>query len=1452
METSSSKVTVEYHDPSGVFPLVSRDIAARLPLRNLNWQTSSRPLRQIRQLHVEFIPDKETDTSLRPPTQRFDSNGATTSFDIVRSGRDQRKDGPKERRHQIPGLKTSPYLKLYVLRCDDKDAYKQTERNRIKEWLREEVRAEKQTEHHSAFEWLILHVVIPDTVAASEPRWRESQSEPDTLKERKTSNVKFPGKSSRTVFDRLRQDFNESGKTASDHIAQVRLLKSELPADLLPTPAAAATLAETPQERENAWKDLMDKLKTSILGPFDARVRQYEADIAEQETRRSLPGWNFCTFFIHKEGLAKALESIGLVEDALAIYDELSLGLETVIREIAAGRAEGTATTFAQHTDDIETRILSDREQANGISNGDDHKSVTAHAVLFEKDYREQIVRSTISVFDFFCYLFMRQKALILRLANTQVARLELGDVSGSAGEDLVLTSEVCWRASAFIHNNARTLRQDLSNAPSKKSSEDIEALVSSWTYAMADLVLSETAAPVLELAANGEQGQLNNAAAAPKRADFEFAMGANPYPTRSSSLMTARKSAPELKRPPSVPSSELMSPPSSSGTDTAPKGAGVPGLPELATYRAELVMLQRKMLEHIAAQSGWRAGWSAMRHRAPSKMQDITLDEDDGHDTTENQQETTSDYVASSLILPALKPALASESAFQEIYERICDRAMRYYALATQSKSVEVIVGDLAMLRYQQGNIEITEEYIRNVLPGYAADGWNSTEAEVLSIYAECLKRLQRTEAYITTVLDLLAKVCVRRMTRKLPHWRFEDAHLDTEAVDVSGLMPEICAMSTRLSHQIVRPMSDYFGGIVLDSEVRHHNDCDGFKLELRFNSLLADELDFDECKARLVSVNDSAQEVWLSSSGPFCASPGTVKVDLQSYANTFGPFYVDQISMKSGNLVFSHEMQPRSSNPTLVLNDEKPPLIESQLHNRPFVFVYPPERALDVDVSTAKNVQLDKPRGLVFRIYSGWNEIEDLELKLRPTSAGLRLHLADVEGGKARNGQLVFGSLGQHANATIEVPYTVEQATPDISLRFEAQYHTPKGTFTLSQAVTLRHRLPFDVEVDDMFRLDTLFSTFAVCSTGGAPIMLLDATLHDSSVYEVESPPSVGLPMMVFDQAPANLLYKIRRKESTASQAMRKDAPLALIMRYIASHNLIIAALKEDFTQHLHDRELGSLSRLLVPLLIERCKQLPKSMFEIAAILGQVSVPSYEDFGWAEIESLLPDAVQSELSDALQTWHQQASHFKVDFIGAISDEIQGQITIPVEVPTIDFVHSVGLALHEREHDQPHKIQTLRAGKPLQASVSIRSNDRWSYRSVFGSSKSSDAHSPEFTMEIQADPDTWLVGGQRRLHFRPSKEQASKFEITLIPIRPGIHTFPSVDIRPAPEVKGEGHNAQTAQSSFSCETYCEAAGKKVQGIRDVRTVKVHIQESFGPASHARPSAGSRAMTESG
>jgi hypothetical protein len=452
---------VEYHDPSGVFPLISRDIAARLPLKNLSWQSHARPLRQIKSLHVEFVPDKHTQASLKPPASRTDSEGPN-SLDIVGSGGDRkRQTAEKERRHQIPGLKTSPYLRIYILRCDDKDTYKASERQRLREWIRDTAQPEGKREKHDMCEWMVLHVVVPNTVAASEPRWRESSRDPDELKERTKSVTGWPGKSTRTVFDKLRTDLNETSKTSPDRIAQIRLLKRDVPPDLLPTPAIAQTLEESLQERENAWADLVAKMKSLILLPFDARVRQYEEDIAEQEARRSLPGWNFCTFFIHKEGLAKALESIGLVEDALAIYDELAVGLETVVRDIASGNAEGTATSFASTTTDIRERIV----RSSGATTKDSNISKEVKgSSLFDKDYRVEIVRSEISIFDFCCYMFSRQKALILRLAGAELARSEFGNNFKEGGEDLVLLAEVCWRALSFLQSSARALRQDQVN----------------------------------------------------------------------------------------------------------------------------------------------------------------------------------------------------------------------------------------------------------------------------------------------------------------------------------------------------------------------------------------------------------------------------------------------------------------------------------------------------------------------------------------------------------------------------------------------------------------------------------------------------------------------------------------------------------------------------------------------------------------------------------------------------------------------------------------------------------------------------------------------------------------------------------------------------------------------------------------------------------------------------
>ena len=1416
------------------------------------------------------MPDHFTKNTLRPPIQRNDSEQQRTSLDIVRSGIDSRKNAAKERRHQIPGLQTSPYLKIYVIRCDDKDTYKESERKQLREWIRDNAASSDlkkgKSENHDAFEWLILHVVVPDTIAASEPRWRTSEAkDSDELKERKQQSVNLPGKSTRTVFDKLRADFNESG--GQDRVAQIRLLKNEVPPDLLPTPAVAMTLKETAEERDKSWNDLMTKLKNLILGPFDMRVRQYEADIAGQESRRSLPGFNFCTFFIHKEGLAKALESIGLVEDALVIYDELSLGLETVLRDLTGGKAEGTATTFAPYTEDIQERIIgSHNSEANGTSVDD----ATSH-VQEIYDYREKIVRSSISVFDFFSYLFSRQKAIILRLANTKAVQAQLGSSAskegGGAGEDLVLTSEVCWRAMSFIHNNARVLRQDLlanrsdrapsdSDSPKKLSDNDIEALVCSWTYTVAGRVLEETASSALEQPSS-EPGRRreslsNGTISSPplRRADFH-GLGANAYPQRTTSLPARKSRVKDLQNNrnslQSASETDLMSPPSSSGTDSvgARPASALPGLPELVTYRAELVMMQRKMVELVARQKGWMAGWASVRDESRvGKMEEVDLNGEDEPSAETGQGKGRETY-PSDLVSPVLASYLDSEETFRQAYERLSDQAMRYFLSATQTKTVETIMGDLAILRCQQGDHEYAAAYFQHVLPLYAEEGWRLMEVEALRVQAHCLKELGRKEEHVRVLLALVEK----------SSGRSQGLDETIGMIDIEKLLPQLVAASEGLESEVESPADQLFDDIYLDREVVQFDDKDGFALRLRFRYLLDEPMDADEVSVRLLQVDDPNQEIWSSSIHLVNVKPGLNHCDVESTTVTFGAYLVDRVVLKAKKLRFVHDLQPgkpveEPTSPRIV--DLQPSNKWSEAHKRPWVFLYPAQHAFSVKMSLARDVIINQPRFLEISLDSGWNETQRVEIKLKPASAGLRLHLADSifqdveprddEELPSAPGQINLGALEAHSAGLVKIPYSVEQTTPEIIVRLEAQYTTTKGSFVFLTSARLPNELPLDVDVNDIFHLNALFSNFTIRTTGRAPLSILGAELKPSAAYDVEAPPVLPMPMTVFERQPVKLVYKITRKASPSGYINKKEAALALSVRYHAVDELILEGIRKKFFDALAQSPYTSLERLLLPLLSERSKQLfATGDLEVAVLLNEARAPSYEDLGWDEVVGTLAPAIRPELRSWLTQWHEQIGHIAIDQ-GEVAAELQRCITISVEVPTVDFVHHASLSLLEQKRQGEHGSRILTLGQPIKAQLRLNSTRSWSSKKVLQTSEH-DAddkdQSQKFVFDIQADLDSWLVGGQRRCQFTAKEGAELTFNLSLIPLRLGAHALPLVDVQ-AERIEGntESGTAPAHTPAVSCETHYASAGQVVQVIRDTRTARVHIPE---PSTGARP-----------
>jgi hypothetical protein len=1455
---------VEYHDPSGLFSLISPDIASRLPLRNLQWQNATRPLRQIKSLHLDFVPDAFTKNSLRPPVQRSDSD-RTSSFDIVRSGADLRKNAVKERRHQIPGFQATPYLRIYILRSDDKDTYKATERQKIQAWIRDcaASTSKGKAENHDAFEWLIIHVVVPDTTAASEPRWREpSTKDSDELKERK-QGIKLPGKSTRTVFDKLRADFNESGKHSQDRVAQIRLTRAQMPSDLLPTPAVATTIEETNEERDTAWSDLMGKFKTLILGPFDLRVRQYEADVASQELRRAMPGFNFCTFFIQKEGLAKALESIGLVEDALVIYDELSLGLETVIRDLARDQAEGTATTFAPYTHDFADRIAGPNlSKTNGTASADAALYGDTGKETLEVDYREKIVRSDISVFDFFSYLFARQKALILRIANAKAATSFTKD----GVENILLISEVCWRAMSFIHNNARTLRHDLATlrhaqwekkAGHTLTGADIESLVCSWTYTVAGRILDETESSSVDQFSdlNKRDSMMNGSIHNQNRSDSYLPGGVSAHPHRTTSLPPKKSRVSELQHRTSFQSaseSDLTSPRSSTANDEYLKpGVVATGLLELVTYRAELLMMQRRMLELLAKQRGWLAGWATLKEHRTAKMEDVDLNGDTEPSTHENEIDTNA--AASNLTTPALAHCLQSEESFYKMYEQLSDRAMRLYVAATQTKTAESIMGDLAILKSQQGDYEYAVSYFQHVLPLYATDGWSLMEDEALKMHAHCLKQLDRGEEYVTALLTLLAKACARLKAAKRP---FRTISAMDGMMNIDGIFPDVVEFSRSLDGDVTNPAEHFFSDISLEREIMHLEEMDGFALRLHLCHLLDDDLQLDYLAARLVHTEDPNMEIWVTNEKAGRLQCGTNTFTLEAHVIAFGPYVVDRVVVQTGKLYFIHEFSSGTeSQPTpLGIVDLEASNALPSVYKQPWVFLYPSSLAFDAEIRLARDIQVAKTRHLEVELKSGWNVIESIDIRLKPASAGLRLHLADttlesidaVVDEEPKPGQISLGGIESDSSALVKIPYSLEQASPDILIRFEADFKTSTGSFSLCKAVRLVIELPLDVDVNDMFRLDYLLSKFSLRSTSGVPVNITEAELAPSLVYNVEGPPILQMPITIFEKQPINLMYKITRNLTT-SPSNTKSAALALCLKYCSMEELVFNILQEKMVKALESSAFTDLSRLLIPLLRERGKRLySRSELELATILDEAKVSSFEDIGWSEVIKTLPSKLHSELSQWLQVWHKENDRISLNQDEPHVDALRS-ITISVDVPRVDYVHETSLSILNQGVAASRDPQILVLGVPVQTRLVVASTRNWSDAATLQSDENEEQQQQseaDFLVTIHADPEYWLVGGQRRARFTARSDAESSFHVMLIPLRLGMQSLPTVDVQPcqAHQIPG-GTNKPMQPSTVSCETHYQSAGLIFHVIRGVRTSRVSVAESAS-AGHppSRPS----------
>lgn len=160
-----------------------------------------------------------------------------------------------------------------------------------------------------------------------------------------------------------------------------------------------------------------------------------------------------------------------------------------------------------------------------------------------------------------------------------------------------------------------------------------------------------------------------------------------------------------------------------------------------------------------------------------------------------------------------------------------------------------------------------------------FAESRWNIVETTMLKMYAQCLKKLNRRDEYVRTLLDLLAKSAASRMSYRAASTQASAIEKDNilrdwlndDKVDTTDIFQELINYSQQLPYDVTVQMSKYFDNNSVEPYLRHYDDKDGFQLRLQFRHLLEDEVEIRAAKVRLVGTTSTqSKEIWLENSEP------------------------------------------------------------------------------------------------------------------------------------------------------------------------------------------------------------------------------------------------------------------------------------------------------------------------------------------------------------------------------------------------------------------------------------------------------------------------------------------------------------------------------------------------------------------------------------------------------
>ncbi|KPI36682.1 Trafficking protein particle complex subunit 10 [Cyphellophora attinorum] len=1331
--TSSSKVIVQCTDPFNVIDAFRESFEPRTPLKNLHWKSPSRPLRSIPSLNVSLSRNDAA------------QNGAQLNA----------------RRHQIPGLRETPYVKLYLLRCDDKETYKETARKEIKQWIRENTFEKesksvlKNQEHHDAFEWMIVHVVFPGTQASSQPQSSKHISLNDTEStDSVNSKSKWTGKASSTIHDKLRADFSSS-KLPIPRVAQVRLLDPAKP------PGALG-----PTDIEEQWRDFVDNLKASILKSFDTRVAQYEEDIREREAQRSLPGWNFCTFFILKEGLARGFENVGLLEDALAVYAELEVGLDAVVQQSRAPSENdvgGALLPYSQHLKPLIRKALDEEvDDMSGETSTlqlDELLAQGRSTSPFEpgsRHYRDMILANDVSPLDIRTYIFTRQMEILLRRAKSANFGAKTPAI------DLEIMADLADLGLDFINLASRELHMDVQAAWGGRLSGEERAtqkvvignVVASWTWA-ATVQILHLLLPHLDvdLTHLEEFNVLEE--------DRQLSKPQKSHKPNGSVPSSRGASPVRGLRPESLSSSVSLQQTAEHQSRTT-KQLRRPGLDRLCSTIAKLFLLLRKTVENLLATSEWV---EAIRRTPPTDRGDsnrihmhrlssgLNLPITNGDDSHSHLPDAVLRYRLRALTPEYLKKATSSQDAFHSLYRLLSTAMHHLYFEANSKHSARQVLIDLAMLAFAQHDLAFTRQCLSNVLEDDSDEPLISSQPQVISIYAECLRAEERTDDLARCLIELMNSPLASRSAKLAQQYCEELLSL------ASHVSPTNISLDT-----LVKVVS-------VDRNISHTSAAGGFTWSLTLLSAVPGELKADSVSVSFKSANHSEPlELVAKTEDTIVLNSSPVTLNLQSNTLATGWFNAAELEVQIGKIHltrnFAHSESARSVTsykPMLVASDAKP------------LLVYPGRDAPKLSVSQSNVIDLEHhARALHLDIQTRDFELDDYRLHVRPATAGLRLKLLDAKVVSGTEGDalkvqhdhagtvLKLGRLPSSTIVQIEIPYSLENQTEStVLLKCVMDYRQGEDSFSIYHSCSAQVLLPLAVSVQDIHRSGYRYSTFLIATATPSPLVLVNCQIDGSAGVAARSSAEAMKGITVFNQQPARWLV---HSEETDAHASTKPS-LKLAISYYRIDEVALACLERSFRASAQAAGFEAVADLLVDHIIATYRQIwIENELEVISLTREIAKKPKTELDWQQILPAFPRQLRHSIDEWLTGWHSDGQVIPMDLDNGPVRELRLKADVQPPPPLVTTTLDIHL---------PVTQATAVLGHPLLCTLSIAVpriplTDR-----------------AQLTYELFAQSDTWLIGGRKKGTIHCTGEAVEESQsITLFPQRSGRLLVPSIEVR--------------------------------------------------------------------